>query len=616
MSDSISASNIQSYLTECPVCSEQFDDVARPPRRMSCCVQCVCQPCLQQIFNEDDKTLLCPLSHHKHELLDGITSLPTELITSKILDYQKIQSDERVACTDCPSNNQAVASCEECCAFLCKDCKITHDQHRLSRYHRTKTFDEIKRSPIHTLKRLHECSLHPQRQEFFCNTCEQIICVSCTVEEHREGMGHTFVSLDKAHNEKSTQIDNMLNQLDEKAVELTQTEQDLLHKVDNMHVSAEAAKQDINRCFEKMLEELQQRKAILLMEVEERSGTDVKLTEEILQSTRKLLAKVRSSTDYIRQMRRMADNVEDLRLILSSTTSLNGILMEVPKKVKFESRGTVFAPVNLNHLESTIKMAGMVRSVTFTPTRKPKYVPEKTVYNTITLEPAEVPKVTGADISLSKVENMPITCTYLEWDTNLSNRDVTVEGTVVSNVKPDVPPRDTGCRIQSPRCVITSKPLTMRTGRIDMFQVKSRFILKQKVEKNTMLFETALTPSPLDSQWNQLFGLSVSIVACPYHKQKLCVWVRCGTLVTHLPLYKNEVGVVRELHWNFVLDGNKHKTHVSNVCDGTTFSTVPDVVHNTPLWVMMYVSLPSTSEMTGELISGHNINSKCEMHVS
>ncbi|XP_046564621.1 E3 ubiquitin-protein ligase TRIM71-like [Haliotis rubra] len=614
MSDSISASNIQSYLTECPVCSEQFDDAARLPRRMSCCVQCVCQPCLQQIFNEEDKTLLCPVSHHKHVLHHGITSLPTESITSKILDYQKIQTDERVACTDCPNNNEAIASCEECCAFLCKDCKITHDQHRLSRHHRTKTFDEIKSQPIHTLKRLHECSVHPQRQEFFCNTCEQIICVSCTVEEHREGMGHTFVSVDKAHNEKSTQIDNMLNQLDEKAVELTQTEQDLLHKVDNMHVSAEAAKQDINRCFEKMFEELQQRKATLLMEVEERSGTDVKLTEDFLQSTRKLLAKVRSSTDYIRQMRSIADNVEDLLLIVSSTASLNGILTEVPKKVEFESRGTTFVPANLNHLESTIKMAGMVRSVTFTSAQKPKYVPEKTAYNTITLEPAEVPKVMDTDMGLSKVENKPIMCTHLEWDTSLANRDVTVEGAAVSNVKPDVPPHDTGCRMQSPRCVITSKPLTLKTGRIDMFQVKCRFTLKQKVEKNTMLFETALTPSPLDSQWNQLFGLSVSVVTCPNHKQTLCVWVRYGKLVTDLPLFKNEAGMASELHWNFLLDGNKHKIHVSNVCDGNTFSTVSDVVHNTPLWVMMYVSLPSTSEMTGELISGHNINSNFYMH--
>ncbi|XP_048252261.1 uncharacterized protein LOC125380070 isoform X2 [Haliotis rufescens] len=405
-----------------------------------------------------------------------------------------------------------------------------------------------------------------------------------------------FVPVDKAHQEKSIHVDNMLNQLDEKAVELSQTEQELLHKVDNMHVSALAARQDINKCFEKMIEELQQRKATLLSDVEERTGADVKLTEEILQSTRELLAKVRSSTEYIRLMRSMADNIEDLHLMLSSTPSLNGILAEEPKKVEFVSRGTSFVPANLNNLASTIKVTGMVRSVTYTPTQRPKYVPQKTIYNTITLEPAEVP----AGI-------------HLEWDSTVANRDVTVEGTTISNARPDVSPNDTGCRIQSQRCVMASKPLIMKTRRIDMFQVKSRFSLRQKAERNTMLFETALTPSPLASDWNQLLGLSVSVVACPNHKTKLCVWVRYGKLVTDLPLFKNEVGMSCELHWNFLLDGNTQKIHVINVRDGNTFSTVSNVLLNTPLWVLMYVSLPSTSEMTGELISGHNIDKKGHM---
>ncbi|XP_048252268.1 E3 ubiquitin-protein ligase TRIM56-like [Haliotis rufescens] len=613
MSDSLSSSHVQSYLTVCPVCSEQFDDAARLPRRLSCCVQCVCQPCLQQIYNEEDKTLLCPVSHHKHELHNGVTSLPTEPITSKILDYQKIQRNERVVCTDCPSSNEAIARCEECCVFLCKECRITHDQHRLSRHHRTHTFEEIKGQPIQALRRLHECGHHPQRQEYFCNTCEKIICVSCTVEEHREGAGHMFVPVDKAHQEKSIHVDNMLNQLDEKAVELSQTEQELLHKVDNMHVSALAARQDINKCFEKMIEELQQRKATLLSDVEERTGADVKLTEEILQSTRELLAKVRSSTEYIRLMRSMADNIEDLHLMLSSTPSLNGILAEEPKKVEFVSRGTSFVPANLNNLASTIKVTGMVRSVTYTPTQRPKYVPQKTIYNTITLEPAEVPAVCDGDMVLSKVDTMVTTCIHLEWDSTVANRDVTVEGTTISNARPDVSPNDTGCRIQSQRCVMASKPLIMKTRRIDMFQVKSRFSLRQKAERNTMLFETALTPSPLASDWNQLLGLSVSVVACPNHKTKLCVWVRYGKLVTDLPLFKNEVGMSCELHWNFLLDGNTQKIHVINVRDGNTFSTVSNVLLNTPLWVLMYVSLPSTSEMTGELISGHNIDKKGHM---
>ncbi|XP_046549812.1 uncharacterized protein LOC124259678 isoform X1 [Haliotis rubra] len=192
-------------------------------------------------------------------------------------------------------------------------------------------------------------------------------------------------------------------------------------------------------------------------------------------------------------MRSKADRIEDLQVMGSSAASLRAMLDDMPQEVSFVMTGVNFVEANIHHLRDSIKAAGMVRSVTFSPTERPKYVPDSTAYNAIVLDPAELPTVMEMDRKLSEGE---ITYPMLEWDPGTARRGISVSGRVVTNTPPTTPSPDTGCRIQEIRSVLASRPLVVRNspGQQCIYQVNLWFSVKGTIPDKCMILETALTP--------------------------------------------------------------------------------------------------------------------------
>ncbi|XP_071093520.1 uncharacterized protein [Haliotis cracherodii] len=602
MSDLMSVAAIKDLLTECPICTEHFDESTRIPRRMPCCVQSICQPCLET-YTGGAATLSCPMCRRRHNLPGGVKSLPKETLILKTLDYLKIQKGLHLPCTDCPDKETAVAQCDNCGTFLCSICLSAHKRNMVTKAHTINTFDEMKGRPVQSFRRLHQCSQHQQPLQFYCYTCDKVVCVSCTVVDHKEGNGHNVVSVDEAHQGKAKSTNNVLGNMEEKIKRLCETESALQKKIENIKLSMRVARDDINKIFDNLVDGLNQRRTILLSDFEGNSATNLKLSEEALDSTRLLLTKVKSSSEYMRQMRSKADKVEDLQVLGSSDSSLNSMLKESPQEIPFDRTGVIFVQANVKHLQDTIKVAGMVRSVTFSPTERPNGVPDTEAYNAITLEPAEFPTVMEMDRSICDQE---ITCPTLEWDSSTAHNTIDVSGSVITRTTSAVPSPDTGCRIQEINSCLASRPLMVKNcqGQRCMYRVKFRFCLNELIEDNTLIQEIALTPTPVDTGGNQLTGLSVYFATCPNHKQQLCLRVLYNrTILTDRPLIQNRVGQSIDLQLCFLMDGANDKILVIDAGDNTVYTTVTDVAFDRPMWVMMYVG----NDVRGELITGHNI---------
>ncbi|XP_048252267.1 E3 ubiquitin-protein ligase TRIM33-like [Haliotis rufescens] len=602
MSDLVSVAAIKDLLTECPICTEHFDESTRIPRRMPCCVQSICQPCLET-YTGGAATLSCPMCRHRHNLPGGVKSLPKETLILKTLDYLKIQKGLHLPCTDCPDKETAVAQCDNCGTFLCSLCLSAHKRNTVSKAHTINTFDEMKGRPVQSFRRLHQCSQHQHPLQFYCYTCDNVVCVSCTVVDHKEGKGHNVVSVNEAHQGKAKSTNDVLGKLEEKTKRLSETESALQKKIENIKLSMRVARDDINKIFDNLTDRLNQRRTILLSDVDGKSAENLKLTEEALDSTRQLLTKVKSSSEYMRQMRSKADKVEDLQVMGSSEASLNSMLKESPQETPFDRTGVSFVQANVQHLQNTINVAGMVRSVTFSPTERPNGMPDTEVYNAIILEPAEFPTVMAMDRSIC---DQKITCPTLEWDSSTAHNNIDVSGCVITNTTSAVPSPDTGCRIQDINSCLASRPLMVKNcqGQRCMYRVKFRVCLNELIEDNTLIQEIALTPTPVDTGGNQVTGLSVYFATCPYHKQQLCLRVLYNsTFLTDRPLIQNRVGQSIDLQLCFLMDGANDKILVIDAGDNTVYTTVTDVDFDRPMWVMMYVG----NDVSGELITGHNI---------
>ncbi|XP_046549835.1 protein PML-like isoform X10 [Haliotis rubra] len=558
MANLVSVAAIKDLLTECPLCTEHFDDTIRIPRRMPCCVQSICQPCLE-VYSGGNKAISCPICRHQHNLPGGVKSLPKETVILKTLDYLKIQKGLHLPCTDCPDKETAQAQCDNCGVFLCSTCLNAHRRNVTTKTHTIVTFDEMKGRPVQSFRRRHQCSQHQLPLQFYCHTCTKVVCVSCTVVGHDKGKGHNVVSVDEAHQELSKSLEDVFVKMYVKSETLRKTEAELIQKLENIQMSKRVAIDDINKTFDDLASELKQRRSVLLSDVEHKSAHNLHLTEETLELTRVLQARVKSSTEYTKLMRSKADRIDDLQVMGSSAASLRAMLDETPQEVSFVMTGVNFVEANIHHLRDSIEAAGMVRSVTFSPTERPKYVPDSKAYNAIVLEPAELP---------------------------------------------------TGCRIQELRSVLASRPLMVRNspGQQCIYQVNLGFSVKGNIPDNGTMLETALTPTPVDASINQRTGLSVRVGACRNHKQQLCLRVAYNnTVLSDTPLTQNRVGQSYDLRLCFVLNGANNKLSVINAADNTVFITVTDVDFDRPMLVMMYVGLPDYAHVTGELISGHSV---------
>ncbi|XP_048252259.1 E3 ubiquitin-protein ligase TRIM71-like [Haliotis rufescens] len=604
MWDLVSVAEIKDHLTECPICKEHFDESTRIPRRMPCCVQSLCQLCLETC-SRGTTVLDCPMCRHRHYLTGGVKSLPKETVILKFLDYLKIQKGLHLPCSDCPDKETAVAQCDNCGTFLCSICLNAHKRNMVTKAHTINTLHEMKGRPVQSFRRVHQCSRHQQPLQFYCHTCDKVVCVSCTVVDHDKGKGHNVVSVDEAHKEKIKSTDEVLVKMEEKTKRLSKTESDLNMKIQDIELSKRVSRDDINRVFDNLIDALKQRQKILLSDVEEKSAKSLKLTEQALDATRLLLRNARSSIEYTRQMSSTADRIEYLQVLGSIHEYM--LKEESPKEIPFVMTGVNFVQANVKHLQDTIKVAGMVRSVTFSPTETSHGVEDSAAYTAIIVEPAELPSVIEMDRKMSDQE---ITCPTLEWDTNTAKCIIDVSECVITNTRPAVISPNTGCRIRNARSCLASRPLVVRNspGQRCVFGIKLGLYIKTLVGSNKLIQEIALTSSPEDAVRPQQIGLSVYVATCSTHNQQLCLRVNYNKkLLTHLPLTENRVGQSYDLQLYFLLDGASDKILVVNAIDNSVYTTVTDVEFDRPLWVMMYVCDPTKAVVRGELISGHKI---------
>ncbi|XP_048247756.1 uncharacterized protein LOC124120304 [Haliotis rufescens] len=602
MSDYVSASFIKDLLTECPICTKHFDEARRTPRRMPCCVQSICQACLET-HSKGLLTLSCPMCRQQHNLAGGVKSLPKEPIIQRILDHLKIVKGLHLPCTDCPDGNPAMSRCDDCCVFLCQECINAHKRLQSMRDHKTVSFDDMRERPAESFCRLHKCTQHHQPLQFYCHTCDQAVCVSCTVVEHDKGSGHNVVSVENAHESKAAENEDVLQRLDEKGKALEKAAEDLQKKCDNIKSTRSTAKDDINKAFTNLMEALQQRKTIMLSEVDRRSDEALKPAEEALDSTVTLLTKVKSSTEYTRQMRGKADKIEDLQVMGSSAASLNSILAEIPKDVGFARIGISFVSACFQKITSLMQIAGIVRVVSFSPAQRPDDVPLNRIYNSITLDQGTLEQAAAAEhMNLEHVGGGRMYYADPEWDSSTANAQLTVSGSVVTNEKPVHPPPASSCRLQSNRRVLASTPLVVGKGQRIMCAMRVTFSVIKPVEKDKVIFEVAFTHSPIEANTLQPVGLSVTIVTCSNHDEYLCIRVEYnGKYLRDNTLTPNKSDILHTLDICFILDEAKNTIHVLDVSHLRVVAKVPEVMFRDPLWLVMYSGLKRNTRVSCEL---------------
>ena len=105
------------------------------------------------------------------------------LVNKLIFDY-KLENEAELRCEECDGDDPSIVFCTECKLFLCHFCKEAHKYSKSWNSHNLISLTELRRNKdlIQSKSNFPSCQEHDLELEYYCETCEKLVCVQCTGE--------------------------------------------------------------------------------------------------------------------------------------------------------------------------------------------------------------------------------------------------------------------------------------------------------------------------------------------------------------------------------------------------------------------------------------------------
>ena len=183
---------LQEQLT-CPVCLSQFDSPKTLP-----CLHSFCLKCIQQLPVDLEKgkhMISCPTCRKTSQVPNkGPADLPTAFVINSFIEIEeqlkKVSVEgKQISCDNC-SEGDATSYCKQCAIGFCESCLGHHNKLRAHAAHQIMDMKDfvITASQLLPVKEeaIMNCTDHNEPLKVFCETCQELICQSCTIRHHKD----------------------------------------------------------------------------------------------------------------------------------------------------------------------------------------------------------------------------------------------------------------------------------------------------------------------------------------------------------------------------------------------------------------------------------------------
>ncbi|XP_078683838.1 B-box type zinc finger protein ncl-1-like [Branchiostoma floridae x Branchiostoma belcheri] len=250
---------------QCGLCSQQYSQ----PRVLSC-LHTFCLTCLESLVKKQDREgeVSCPACQQRTLLPSSDPStLPSDPIAVTLLEVKSVEAGD-ATCTSCEGNSSAVCRCLDCAAFLCSNCQGAHRFMKCFKSHRLVELEDLRISDLASPVNMFTCSKHDgEALEFYCNTCDTLVCLKCTAIDHRM-TSHQYVYIRDAAAVMKERLlyllENSRKKSEEVKVQLLKMEEKIAH----VEVEKTRVKGEVDKVFHALLTKLEDRQVELCQEVE------------------------------------------------------------------------------------------------------------------------------------------------------------------------------------------------------------------------------------------------------------------------------------------------------------------------------------------------------------
>ncbi|XP_078575883.1 tripartite motif-containing protein 2-like [Branchiostoma floridae x Branchiostoma japonicum] len=346
----------------CPVCMLHFRDPKILP-----CLHTFCRECLQD-WATKQQPLECPTCRTQVSLPDqGVDGLRTNFYVNNLLDFAaaKKGTEPGVPCQVCEGNVEGSKSwCADCATLLCESCCAVHRKLPFSRDHEVTPEETLKaeegRGKFH---RKRHCDKHKKYElEFYCESCNALVCTACTVVDHRPGKDHNPVEITTVAKRRKEKLQSLLRDIDPRLREIQASIKEIDRKISNLAPSKEVATEKTKEYFRQLIEFLQKREKEILSQIDEQCRADGKALQTKKEAIEFELAGLTSAQTFCQQAVEHGSDVHILEVGNQVQTRVETLLA---KQLDLESDWSEFQFVEnttFRYFEKEVRDLGGVKT--------------------------------------------------------------------------------------------------------------------------------------------------------------------------------------------------------------------------------------------------------------
>ena len=278
----------------------------------------------------------------------GVKDLVNNFFINHLIDElvlkRKVDRDDQVICDKCDEEDPVVSYCPDCSLFLCSICNDYHKRDKDSRSHGIIPLAELGSTPIQTPAKYLRCKQHDNELQYYCETCEEMICCYCAVKNHS---GHNHDTIKKIVNTRKL---NDGNDIDTMISSLSETYNNAKKIKDSIKKQGSEVNKKIDSYYDTVIEKLMEQRQQMMQQVQ---GT-VTRAEKMLATYLDELQFALTQLTQLKEVNDSAKNITDHQAILSirkQTSTQMNLLTTQYKKLKIQpkvSNAVQFFPKKLS----------------------------------------------------------------------------------------------------------------------------------------------------------------------------------------------------------------------------------------------------------------------------
>ena len=240
----------------------------------------------------------------------------------------KPEGETELKCDDCKKDGPVIALCIDCELYLCKVCHEYHSNKNSE--HNIVSLGDVSsgaKSPAPIQKVLY-CPNHQKNElDYFCKTCDKIVCLYCTVKDH---VGHTHDIVEKTASEHRNVLRKIITPVEEMIENLSKAEANIVSTQEKMKKQASKIGQEIDKCYVEQLQKLNEHHKQLKEQLNDTLSEKEKALKEQLNDVTSLQDKLKN----VMELREGLEKTPDHKIFSTKKQDVETRMQKVSEQYK------------------------------------------------------------------------------------------------------------------------------------------------------------------------------------------------------------------------------------------------------------------------------------------